>query len=85
MALRVWPSCPGCPPLFLPCRWRKLFSAGLLNPSLEGGFPLVAAVLRHLVFQGLHAGSQLANRLMNEGNYRRFPLVVGNADFVITG
>ena len=60
---------------------RRMFA----QPVTGGWFSTVADVLRHLVFQGLHAGSQLAKHLMNEGNYRLLPLVGGNTDFVITG
>jgi len=31
----------GLPPVFFPCRFRKLLGAGLANPSLDGGLPLL--------------------------------------------
>jgi len=41
----VRPACPGCPPEERPLFFRRLFGAGFLNPSVEGGLLLLCESL----------------------------------------
>jgi hypothetical protein len=38
---KVWPACPGWPPVGRPLRARKLLGLGLLKPSEDGGLLLL--------------------------------------------